>query len=149
MAERPAKKKRFGSPKSSSVMDSFRKGYVPSNTKKNTSWALGVFNTWREERNKDEKSAEQCPLDLLERPTALSLNHWLTYFVVEARRADGQPYPPNSINNILAGLYRYSREHDQSYQMLSSYTKDLHWSKNRWYQRCLFKERKALLKMWK
>ena len=39
----------------------------------------------------------------------LLLNRWLSRFVVECRREDGKPYPPSSITNILAGLYRYSK----------------------------------------
>ena len=37
------------------------------------------------------------------------LNYWLSRFVVEVRREDRKPYPPASITNILAGLYRYSQ----------------------------------------
>ena len=35
------------------------------------------------------------------------LNRWLSRFVVECRRQDGNP---SSICNIIAGLYRYSRK---------------------------------------
>ena len=28
---------------------------------------------------------------------------------MEARRSDGKEYPPATINNILAGLYRYAK----------------------------------------
>ena len=62
---------------------------------------------WREERNKT--ACEKCPLTLLEKPGTCSLNYWLSRFVVEMRKADGNPYPPTSISNILAGLYRYSK----------------------------------------
>ena len=79
-------------------------GYVLSNTRKSTSWAVRVFQSWREQRNKHV--TEQCPEKLLEKPTVELLNYWLSRFVVEVCCEDEKPYPPASINNILAGLYR-------------------------------------------
>ena len=101
---------RFPSPKSSPKMSEICKGYVPPNTDKATKWALTVFRCWRNQRNAKARVEEQCPDDLLENPDALRLNRWLSRFVVECRREDGNPYPPSSICNILAGLYRYSRK---------------------------------------
>ena len=50
-----------------------------------------------------------CPLDLLEKPEAEKLNFWLSCFVVEARRKDGEPYPVRTLYLLLAGLLRYGR----------------------------------------
>ena len=69
---------------------------------------MHAFEQWQDQRH--EKSSEECPSDLLEKPTADSLNRWLPRFVVEARREDGKPYPFSSISNLLAGLYHYSKE---------------------------------------
>ena len=111
----PANKKakldsRFRSPQKRETMQEICKGFVPANTKKATGWAIGVFNSWRAERN--QRSEEKCPAQLLEKPTVKELNYCLSRFVVEVRRGDQQPYPPTSISNILSSLYRYSREHD-------------------------------------
>ena len=106
--EPPTKQKttlRFASPVSPSKMDMICQGYVPPNTKKATSWAVRAFEQWRDQQN--EKSS---PSDLLEKPTADSLNRWLPCFVVEARRENGKLYPPSRISNLLASLYRYSKE---------------------------------------
>ena len=84
-------------------------GYVPQNTGKATDWAVRVFHDWRTARNKSVGVAEQCPETLLEKPIAEPLNYCLSRFIVEVRREDGNPYPPSSISNILAGLYRYSK----------------------------------------
>ena len=70
-ASAPTKKKspakrRFTSP---GKMGTICKGVVPSNTKKATSWAVRAF----EERNATT-TGEQCPLELLEKPDAQSLN---------------------------------------------------------------------------
>ena len=109
--EPPAKKPktgtgRFSQPFSSSEMEKICHGYVPNNTAKATTWALKVFKAWRDHRG--EETDGKCPKDLLESPNVDTLNFWLSRFVVEARREDGNPYPPASINNILAGLYRYT-----------------------------------------
>ena len=34
------------------------------------------------------------------------LNYWLSRFVMEVRRSDGNPYPASTIVNLLVGLYR-------------------------------------------
>ena len=44
---------------------------------------------------------------------ALLLNLWLVRFVVEARRADGDPYPPTTIANLFSGLYRFAKNCDR------------------------------------
>ena len=101
------KENRFTAPHSPTTMRKICQGYIPPNTSKSTSWAVRVFQSWREQRNKS--ISELCPEKLLEEPTVENLNYWLSRFVIEVRREDGKPYPPASINNILAGLYRYSR----------------------------------------
>ena len=102
--EQPEAGSRFGVPHSPTSMAKICQGYVPPNTTKCTSWALRVFRAWHEERNKH--LVEQCPENLLEKPT---VDRWLSRFVIDVRREDGKPYPPALINNILAGLYRYSK----------------------------------------
>ena len=104
--------KRFVSPTSEVDMKKICQGFVPKNTQKATDWAVRVFTEWRAQRNK--ASSEQCPSDLLEWPVDTALNYWLARFVVEAHRENGSPYPPTSISNMLAGLYRYCKKFDGS-----------------------------------
>ena len=42
-------RKRFKSPVKKEELED---GYVPANTKKNTSWAVNIFEEWKENRNK-------------------------------------------------------------------------------------------------
>ena len=35
------------------------------------------------------------------------LDYWLSLFVLEVRRQDKQPYPPNSLFNLVAGIQRF------------------------------------------
>ena len=75
----PAKSSRFPEPTGSPTMKTICKGYVPRNTDKATSWALRVFNAWRNERNC--VSTDKCPENLLESPDVGNLNRWLSRFV--------------------------------------------------------------------
>lgn len=93
--------KRFKDCSTDEEVSSLVKGYVPDNTRKNTAWALKVFTEWRFARE------EKCPEDVLTCGKADVLNYWLPRFVNEARKADGSPYPPRTINQILAALQRY------------------------------------------
>ncbi len=103
---------RFKEPTTDSEMSVISKGFVLPNTLKSTAWAVGVFLEWRAERNRkaaltpETGSREECPEDLLDNPDTQKLNYWLSRFVTEVRRQDGQPYPPRSVHQILAGLQR-------------------------------------------
>ena len=113
MDQEPPKKKsrlslnrsRFKEPTSSTDMHEISKGYVPENTAKSTAWGVKVFQDWRAERNVKDRS-ENCPPDLLETADPMKLNFWLSRFVTEIRKQNGQPYPPRSIQLILAALQR-------------------------------------------
>ena len=82
------------------------KVFVPSNTAKNTQWAVGVFTEWRSARNSAGGDERLCPVDLLENPVAEDLNYWLARFVAEVRNQGGKLYTPRSIHQILCGLQR-------------------------------------------
>lgn len=102
---------RFSKPTSPSQMKEICKGFVPANTKKANNWSRRIFDQWWEHRNSNS-TEEKCPPNLLENPDAVSLNYWLSRFVVEAHREDSEPYPAFTIVNLLAGLYRYSKQCD-------------------------------------
>ena len=38
------------------------------------------------------------------------VNHWLTRFILETRKADSKPYPANTLYNISTGLLRHFRD---------------------------------------
>ena len=39
------------------------------------------------------------------------MNYWLTHCMHEVRRQDGKPYPPSTMQQIVAGLQRSVREY--------------------------------------
>lgn len=88
--------KRFGSISDDSAIEVMTKGYVTENTKKRTSWAVGVFSEWRAARN-SASSEKVCPANLFEEAKVDELNYWLPRFINEVRRQDGK--------SILQGVY--------------------------------------------
>ena len=69
-----------------------------------------VFNDWAAERNTHEGVKKKVPVIFLELPDSACntavLNKWFTKSVLEGtRRADGRPYPPDTIYALLCGLY--------------------------------------------
>ena len=85
------------------------KGFVLPNTAASTRWAIGNFNAWREWRN--EMDPDDCvPENLFERWNFDELNKWLSLYVRETRRKDGEPFPTCTMNQLLSGLKRYMLE---------------------------------------
>ena len=98
-------KPRFAEPLGEVDMNTLCQPFVPNNTRKQTDWAMNVFESWRSTRN-----GENCPAHLLTKQcTVKELSDWLCRFVVEARRSDGKPYPSTTLYQLLAGLLRYAR----------------------------------------
>ena len=38
------------------------------------------------------------------------LQHWLSHFVLEVRKMNGQPYPPDTVHHIICGIMRHIRQ---------------------------------------
>ena len=75
------------------------------NTQKSTEWAVRVFMSLAEERN--ERSDEKSPIEVLCTSNMAELCHWLCVFVKESRRVDGKPYTPRSLSQLLSGIQRF------------------------------------------
>ena len=57
------------------------KVFVPSNTAKNTQWAVSCFTEWRSARNSARGAKRLCPVDLLENPVVTgNMAHITCYF---------------------------------------------------------------------
>ena len=100
--------KRFEKLAGSPELASSSKGYVPCNTEANTEWAVKTFKSWMEWRN-TAKPEDPVPEAILCTDDAQALNKWLSLFVLEARKLDGQKYPTSSLNMLLSGLKRYMK----------------------------------------
>ena len=91
---------RFNEPTTDQEIAVLSKGFVPKNTQRNNTWALKLFQEWRVDRNK--RSEKLCPEDLLDNPDPKKLNHWLSRFVTEVCKQDGQPYHYSPYTSSLA-----------------------------------------------
>ena len=114
-------KPRFASPLPEDTMTEISKGKKCINTERSTAWATGVFKQWIEQRNQ-LSPADACPEDFLELRHSEDINRlqkWLCRFVVEARKQDGQSYPPTSLQNLLSGILRYMRKCSWRYTRFS------------------------------
>ena len=85
------------------------KGFVPPNTAASTRWARGNFDAWQVWRN-GMNLGDPVPDNLLESRNADELNKWLSLYVKESKRQDGESYPTSTKNQLLSGLKRYTVE---------------------------------------
>ncbi|CAC5365857.1 unnamed protein product [Mytilus coruscus] len=78
---------------------------------------MNVWKGWAENRNCNPVTGFEeftcVPVDP-KTATITELDFWLTRFIMETRRKDGTPYPPNTLLNISGGIQRHLREMKRS-----------------------------------
>ena len=105
----PAKKSRF-SALTEQELEELSKPCVPKNTESSTKWALDIgFDSWKNERSRSASNSKKCPETLLEDMDPAQLNKWLSVFIAETRKVNGEQYPPASLQLLLSGLQRHMR----------------------------------------
>ena len=99
---------RFAPPKTSQEVHVIeaREAGIPAKTKADTRYCFRVWEEWREHRAK----LTTPPVPPLLAMTDSEMSHWLTQFILEARKMNGEQYPPNSLHHIVAGLMRHIRQ---------------------------------------
>ena len=108
----PKDKPRFATPLPYTKMEEMSMGKKCVNTLKSTSWAVSTFKQWMKERN-DAYPDDLCPDQFLEANHSndvATLQRWLCRFIVEARKQDGKPYPPTTLQCLLSGILQYMQE---------------------------------------
>ena len=85
-----------------------KKKAIPKNTDKNTSWAMNMWKQWSAHRRQVCASYSDWPTHLMIAVPS-ELNYWLSKFVLETRKADGEHYPPDTLHVICSGLQRETR----------------------------------------
>ena len=99
---------------SNEELENISKPFVPKNTETSTRWALENFHCWLKHRNSTAKEDEdKCPVTLLEDMDSEQLNKWLSAYVAETRKVNGEPYPPSTLQSLLSGLLRHMRAIDE------------------------------------
>ena len=107
-------------PKSASDEQVLADEAVPSSTKYKNKWALKLFREWQQQREmkvpildpdglfKDYELHKVNPVSCeIEDMDAISLNYWLTKFVMEVAKDSGERYPPRTVYGIVCGAKRH------------------------------------------
>jgi len=109
---------RFASPTKLEAVRKAAEGVVPDNTRQNTKWVVSTFLSWVKERNKQVDVEEQIEHDVLSCDDAERVSKVLQLFIMEARRMDGERYPPATLRNMLGGLNRELASNKASFSVM-------------------------------
>ena len=93
---------------------------IPSSSKYKNKWAVTIFGEWQISRSVKAPILDPGGLfkgyDLhmvvqlstsIEEMDALTLNYWLSKFVMEVAKKSGERYPPKTFYGIVGGIRRY------------------------------------------
>ena len=114
-----SKRRSFRQPKSYEEEETLIKDHQPKSTQYVTKWAVKIFEEWQTQRPQKEPSHKDMPsknVEIQNLATKISdmsaetLNFWLTKFVSEVCKPNGERYPARSIYSIISGLQRYLHE---------------------------------------
>jgi len=114
---------RFREPKAVLEEDDLVDKAIPTSRKYKHKWTVTIFNKWQTAR-KDQvlvldsggmlKDYDLHKVGVLltriEDMDALSLNYWLSKFVMEVAKKSGERYPPKTVYGIVCGIRRYLEE---------------------------------------
>ncbi|XP_063442151.1 uncharacterized protein LOC134722460 [Mytilus trossulus] len=104
---------RFSNPVSTTEFEKRISDRIPAKTKSSTNWSVNVWQTWAENRNCNPITATEhytCVPVEIQSADLPQIDFWMSRFIMECRREDGSPYPPNTLMNLTNGLQRYLRE---------------------------------------
>ena len=117
---------RFRVPKTSFQENVLVNDAVPASTKYKNKWAVSSFAEWQRLREvqvpvldcgglfKDYDLHKVTALSAMSGMDALSLNYWLSKFVMEVAKKSGGRYPPKTVYGIICALKRYLEEKNGS-----------------------------------
>ena len=99
----------FGAVTTTEQLQSSSEGFVPPNIKANTAWAVNNFNTWADWRVAAQPN-DPVPHDILTCGDASLINKWLSLYITETRKQNGDRYPSATFNLLLRGLKRHMKK---------------------------------------
>ena len=119
---------RFRVPKTSFQENVLVNDAVPASTKYKNKWAVSIFAEWQRYKREVQVPVLDCgglfkDYDLhkvtalsadIAGMDALSLNYWLSKFVMEVAKKSGGRYPPKTVYGIICALKRYLEEKNGS-----------------------------------
>ena len=103
-----AESSRFASPINDATEEQLRLTCIPEKTNSTTTWGIHVWNDWATARASMVETAGQAPVGTaLLQMQVEDLVYWMSKFVLEARKADGSEYPPNTLYALVCCFKRY------------------------------------------
>nr|XP_006812490.1 PREDICTED: uncharacterized protein LOC102802687 [Saccoglossus kowalevskii] len=104
-------RRRFSDPVTDSTVGEIANKALPMNTQRRNMWALRAFNEWAMVRNNTSmKLNSDKHVKILQSLDVMDIKdvaHWLTKFILEARKGDGNCYPPKTLPLLVIGLQSY------------------------------------------
>ena len=100
---------RFANPLTDSEIVQKIDDAVPMSTRKTTQWSIKLWEDWRQHRLTTATCSSDIP-PILEGITNKKLNYWLSKFVTECRKQNGDYYRGGTLYSICSGIQRYVRE---------------------------------------
>ncbi|XP_052695752.1 uncharacterized protein LOC128174173 [Crassostrea angulata] len=73
-----------------------------------------VFDEWRKSLNENDEVISELALLIVE-----DVNNWLTRFIVEVRKLNGDFYPPKSLYLLITGILRGISEQGNTNNFMS------------------------------
>lgn len=100
-------------------LENFKDTRIPENTKRNTTWAVRVWQDWAKERNARVKELgidDKLVIPDISKMADDELGYWLAKFVVEIRKKGdkGEFYPATSLYQLCCGLLRFLRNNGRA-----------------------------------
>ena len=93
---------------------------ISKNTAKSTLWCVNVWKEWSQYRQSLHPGAySEWPIHLYLADNQ-QLDYWLSKFVLETRKRNGDHYPPKTLYAICCGLQRYIQDHCSDVNLFSS-----------------------------
>ena len=91
---------RFASPSSDKVIQWPHEQQVSKNTQRDMKFCMNLWNEWTKHRLLTTSTHIRPLVEM----TTEEMQYWMTRFILEARKKDGEEYPPNTLHHIVCGL---------------------------------------------
>ena len=114
---------RFAEPISDADLHRKKINAIPAGTKNRNNWSTNMFNRWAAERKATE--LDDLTLNLPKNSAELltanekSIDYWLSKFIYETRKTDGNRFPGTSLGQITAGINSYLKENGRKINLFT------------------------------